>query len=58
VAARPDRLVWGADWPHTKPAGERPQTKALAELFLRWTPAAWRDRIASGAARELYRFPL
>lgn len=54
--ANPDRLVWGSDWPHTRPVGERPSTAALRALFDVWTPAALRERILSGNARALYRF--
>lgn len=54
--ANPDRLVWGSDWPHTRPVGERPSTAALRALFNAWTPAALRERILSGNARALYRF--
>lgn len=54
VAAAPDRLVWGSDWPHTKPAGERPRTAVLLELFNAWTSPALRDRIAWHNAVLLY----
>lgn len=47
VAAAPQRLVWGSDWPHTRPAGLRPQTAALMQLFHDWTAPALRDQIAS-----------
>jgi predicted TIM-barrel fold metal-dependent hydrolase len=55
LAAAPDRLVWGSDWPHTKPAGERPRTIALMQLFHDWTPPPLRDQIASHNAVRLYR---
>ncbi|WP_128000794.1 amidohydrolase family protein [Piscinibacter defluvii] len=55
--AAPDRLVWGSDWPHTRPAGERPSTVALRALFDMWTPAALREGILSGNAKALYRLP-
>jgi 2-pyrone-4,6-dicarboxylate lactonase len=54
VAAAPDRLVWGSDWPHTKPAGERPRTAALLGLFRAWTTAALVDRIGKQNAVRLY----
>ena len=53
--ANPDRLVWGSDWPHTRPVGARPSTAALRALFDVWTPAPLRERILSGNARALYR---
>jgi 2-pyrone-4,6-dicarboxylate lactonase len=54
LAAAPERLVWGSDWPHTRPSGERPRTAALLDLFEAWTPAALRERIASRNALALY----
>lgn len=55
VDAAPHRLVWGSDWPHTKPAGERPRSAALWQLFQDWTPASLRERIASANAIGFYR---
>lgn len=55
VDAAPHRLVWGSDWPHTKPAGERPRTAALWQLFETWTPPSLRDPIASANAIAFYR---
>lgn len=55
VAAVPDRVVWGSDWPHTRPAGERPATSTLMQLFRRWTPEASRRRIEWTNAVRLYR---
>lgn len=57
VAAAPDRLVWGSDWPHTKPAGERPKTSGLMTLFRQWTPKAVRRGIEWDNAVRLYRLP-
>lgn len=54
VAAAPDRLVWGSDWPHTKPAGERPNTAKLLRLVQDWTAPTLFDRIAWGNALQLY----
>jgi 2-pyrone-4,6-dicarboxylate lactonase len=41
VAARPDRLIWGSDWPHL-PDGQR-DTGELLNLLADWAPSA-RDR--------------
>jgi predicted TIM-barrel fold metal-dependent hydrolase len=41
VAARPDRLIWGSDWPHL-PDGQR-DTGELLNLLPDWAPSA-RDR--------------
>ncbi|MEY4749190.1 MAG: hypothetical protein RIQ60_1404 [Pseudomonadota bacterium] len=58
VEAAPDRLVWGSDWPHTKPAGERPTTSTLMHRFLQWTPEEVRGRIEWSNAVRLYRLPV
>ncbi|MFM2066277.1 MAG: hypothetical protein RLZZ584_1186 [Pseudomonadota bacterium] len=56
VEAAPEHLVWGSDWPHTRPAGPRPSTAALVRLFEAWTPPDLRERIGSRNAAVLYRF--
>lgn len=56
LQSAPDRLVWGSDWPHTKPAGRRPDTAALVRLFQDWTPATCRPAIGRATAMALYRF--
>ena len=38
VAARPDRLIWGSDWPHL-PDGQR-DTGEILNLLSDWAPAA------------------
>ncbi len=38
LACNPQRLVWGSDWPHTRPAAERPDTARLWRLLHDWTP--------------------
>jgi predicted TIM-barrel fold metal-dependent hydrolase len=54
LAAAPERLVWGSDWPHVKPAGERPDTAALLDLFRAWTPQPWHGRILRDQPARLY----
>jgi predicted TIM-barrel fold metal-dependent hydrolase len=54
VASAPDRLVWGSDWPHTKPAGLTPRTASLWQLFRQWTPPTLWQRLATTNARALY----
>ncbi|MEK8046288.1 amidohydrolase family protein [Ideonella margarita] len=55
LAARPERLLWGSDWPHTKPSGARPSTASLVRLFQAWTPPGLQDLIARDNASALYR---
>jgi 2-pyrone-4,6-dicarboxylate lactonase len=56
LAARPDRLLWGSDWPHTRPSGVKPSSASLVGLFQAWTPAGVHDLIARDNAVALYRF--
>ncbi|MGW6930926.1 amidohydrolase family protein [Lentzea sp. NPDC054927] len=51
VHARPDRLVWGSDWPHL-PDGQR-DTGELLNLLTRWAPADLR-RILVDSPTELF----
>lgn len=56
VAAAPDRLVWGSDWPHvaTRPM---PDAGALLNLLARWVPdEATRRRILVDNPARLYGF--
>jgi predicted TIM-barrel fold metal-dependent hydrolase len=58
VAANPQNLVWGSDWPHPRPEGPVPDAKKLLELFLDWTPqAAHRQAILVDNPARLYDFP-
>jgi predicted TIM-barrel fold metal-dependent hydrolase len=47
VAANPERLTWGSDWPHPSIAAEiMPDDGHLLDLFMEWTPnEATRRRI-------------
>ncbi|MES2187470.1 MAG: amidohydrolase family protein [Pseudomonadota bacterium] len=62
LAAAPDRLVWGSDWPH--PAAEAhprfphtPDDAQLFDLLAAWVPdAAQRDRILVDNPARLYGF--
>jgi 2-pyrone-4,6-dicarboxylate lactonase len=39
VAANPERLIWGTDWPHPSiPAAVMPDDGHLLDLFCDWTP--------------------
>jgi predicted TIM-barrel fold metal-dependent hydrolase len=53
VAARPDRLLWGSDWPHL-PNGQR-DTGELLNLLAGWAPdPADRRRILADSPAELF----
>jgi predicted TIM-barrel fold metal-dependent hydrolase len=57
LAANPDQLVWGSDWPHTRPSGATPRTAHLLQLLLAWTPtAADRARLLQRNPQRLYRW--
>jgi predicted TIM-barrel fold metal-dependent hydrolase len=58
VAANPERLVWGGDWPHPRVEGEMPDAGHLFELFQAWTPElATQRRILVTNPAKLYGFP-
>jgi predicted TIM-barrel fold metal-dependent hydrolase len=58
VAANPERLVWGGDWPHPRVEGEMPDAGHLFELFQMWTPDQARQRrILVTNPAKLYGFP-
>ena len=57
VAAAPDRLVWGTDWPHVMMEGAMPNTGLFAELLATWVPdEALRKRILVDNPARLYGF--
>jgi 2-pyrone-4,6-dicarboxylate lactonase len=58
VAANPQNLVWGTDWPHPRPEGPVPDAGRLLSVFLDWTlsPANRQAILAENPAR-LYDFP-
>jgi len=54
VAANPDRLVWGTDWPHLR-ISPAPRTADLLACLRAWTPdAALQRRILLDNPRALY----
>ncbi|HEX4398866.1 MAG TPA: amidohydrolase family protein [Trebonia sp.] len=55
VAARPDRLIWGSDWPHL-PDGQR-DTGEILNLLADWAPdeANRRTILVDGPARLFFR---
>ena len=57
IAAAPERMVWGSDWPHVAMA-RMPDTGLLRNLLMDWAPdAASRMRILVDNPARLYGFP-
>jgi D-galactarolactone isomerase len=57
IAAAPERMVWGSDWPHPTEA-DKPDDAMLFDLLSDWAPdAAIRRRILVENPAELYGFP-
>ena len=57
VAAAPDRVVWGTDWPHVMVKKPMPNDADLCDLFFRWVPdPQTRHRILVDNPAELYGF--
>lgn len=57
VAAAPERLIWGSDWPHVMMKKPMPNDGPIADLLARWAPdAAIRRRILVDNPAELYGF--
>lgn len=54
VTARPDRLIWGSDWPHL-PNGQR-DTGEILNLLADWDPTekALRAILVDGPARLFF----
>ncbi len=54
---RPDRLVWGSDWPHTALQGVMPNDGELLDTLAHWIPdEAIRNRILVENPAALYGF--
>lgn len=57
LAANPDQLLWGTDWPHPRLAENMPDDGHLLDLFNQWTPdAALRRKILVENPQKLYGF--
>jgi len=57
IAAAPDRVVWGSDWPHPSARETMPNDGDLADMRLDWAPdAAQRKKILVGNPRRSYGF--
>ena len=57
VEAAPHRVVWGSDWPHTRPGAGRPRTEGLLALARAWTEPGLRERLFHRNAIDLYQLP-
>ena len=58
VAAAPERLVWGSDWPHPTEQGQKPDDAVLFDLLRVWAPdERMRHRILVENPQALYGFP-
>ena len=57
VQARPDRMLWGTDWPFVRMGDRTPDAGHLADLFARWTPdPALREQVLVANPARLYGF--
>ena len=57
IAANPEQLIWGTDWPHPRIEGEMPNAGHLLDLFNEWTPdAIVRRKILVDNPARLYGF--
>ena len=57
IAARPDRLVWGSDWPHVATYGPMPNVSDLLDLLADWAPTeSIRNAILVENPHRLYGF--
>ena len=57
IAANPERVIWGSDWPHLRLAERAPDIGHLLDLFAEWVPdARLRHRILVDNPRKLYGF--
>jgi hypothetical protein len=58
VAANPNNLVWGTDWPHPRPEGPAPDAARLLKVFLDWTTRDHRQPILVDNPSRLYDLPI
>jgi len=58
IAAAPDRIVWGSDWPHVMVASGMPNDGDLLDALMEWAPdPVLRNRILVDNPARLYGFP-
>lgn len=57
ISHRPDRVVWGSDWPHPTVQGTKPNDAQMLDLLLTWAPIEKvRNQILRDNALALYDF--
>jgi 2-pyrone-4,6-dicarboxylate lactonase len=57
VAANPERILWGTDWPHVMMKGAMPNDGDLCDLLSDWIPdAGLRERVLVANPAKLYAF--
>ena len=56
IAANPEQLVWGSDWPHPQIKGQMPDDTKLVNDFLDWIPAIYQQDVFAGNAAKFYQF--
>lgn len=57
IAAAPERMIWGTDWPHAMKKKRMANDGEMADLLERWAPdAAVRKRILADNPAEFYGF--
>ena len=57
IAANPERIVWGSDWPHVMVKGAMPNDGDLCDLLEAWIPdARVREQVLVGNPEKLYGF--
>lgn len=57
VAANPERVVWGSDWPHTRASSAEVDTAQLLKSCLEWTgDRQTLERVMRDNAQRLYSF--
>jgi len=57
IESRPDRFVWGTDWPHVMLEGGIPETADTLDVLLDWVPdEAVRERVLVRNPEQLYDF--
>jgi predicted TIM-barrel fold metal-dependent hydrolase len=57
IKERPDRLLWGSDWPHVMVKGMMPNTTDLLDLLSEWVPdGAVRKQILVDNPQALFGF--